>query len=141
MPQHRYRQSGQFKIYARVVRSCLSLSEDERLVLLFLLDRSVERGRSFAVLSLKELDVGIIRKKASKRVMVVQGTGLSPERVTTAIDALRGIGAITTYRQDANLSCHINEDWLHPDLPQQGQFALWGLNENDYIYPNCEDGE
>jgi len=141
MPNYRYGQSGQLKIYARTVRSCLSLPEDERLVMLFVLDRSVERGNSLAIISLKEFEGGIIRKKAGKRVTVVRGTGLAPERVTIAIDALREAGAITACRQGSNISCYINEDWLHPDLPQQGQFALWSVNESDYIYPNCEDGE
>ena len=141
MPHHRYCQSGQFKIYARTVRSCLSLPEDERLVLLFVLDRIVERGNSFAVISLKEFEIGVIRKKAGERRPVIRGTGLSPERVALAIDALREIGAIRAHGRASNISCYINEDWLHPELPQEGPLAMWGLTESDYEYPDGDDQE
>ena len=141
MPHYGYSQSGQFKIYARFVRSCLSLSEDERLVLLLVLDRSVERGNSLAVISFKEFERGVVRKKAGNRSLVVRGTGLPWERVTLAIDALCEIGAITAYRQASSVSCHINETWLHPELPSQGPLAMLRLNESDYAYRDGDDCE
>lgn len=139
MPHHQYRQSGQFKIYSRIVRSCFSLSEDERLVLLFVLDRSVERGNSFATISLKEFESGIVRKSAGRRYVVVQGTGLPPERIIGAINALREIGAIQASGNGSTISCGINDDWLHSELPQQGKWAIWGLTERDYEYRDGED--
>ena len=138
MSQYRYKPSGQIKIYSRIVRGSLALPEDQRLVLLFVLDRSIERGNSLATISLKEFEGGIIRKKAGKRVTVVPGTKLPPERLIAAIDALRDAGAITISRREANIFCSINEDWLHPVLPRTGPYALWGVNERDYLYPNGE---
>ena len=140
MSQYGYSQGGQIKIYARIVRSCLSLPEDQLRVLLFVLDRTVERGKSIDVIPLKEFEIGVIRKKAGKRVRVVRGTGLAPERLNLAIDALCNAGAITVSRRGSNICCSINDDWLHPELPQKGQFALWNVNEADYIYSSCEDG-
>lgn len=135
MPNYRYQQSGQFKIYARTVRSCLSFPEDQRLVMLFVLDRSVERGNPLATISLKEFEHGIFRKVAGKRIMVVAGTKLPPARISAAIDALRDAGAITASRQGASMCCSINDSWLHSELPQGGRYSLWGVNEGDYIYP------
>ncbi|WP_148650936.1 hypothetical protein [Sphingopyxis granuli] len=141
MPHHGYRQSGQFKIYARTVRNCLSLPEDQRIVMLFVLDRSVERGKSLAMISLKEFECGIFRKKAGKRVIVVAGTKLPPARISAAIYALRDAGAITASRQGATICCSINDSWLHSELPQEGRYSLWGVNEGDYVYPGCNDRE
>lgn len=139
MPIYSYSQSGQFKTYSRIVRSSFSLPEDERLVLLFVLDRSVERGNSLAVITLGEFEKGVVRKKGGNHTLVVRGTGLSPDRITAAIDALRQIGAITASSRGSQISCHINEDWLHPELPQEGRWAMWGLTESDYAYRASDD--
>lgn len=138
MPHHRYSQNGQFKVYARFVRSCFSLDEDERLILLFIIDRSVERGKSTADITLKEFEGGIFRKRAGKRYMVVRGTGLPPQRITNAIDALVQIGAIQAYCNGPSFYCNINDGWLHPELPQQGPWAMWQLTESDYDYRSSE---
>jgi hypothetical protein len=134
MQQYRYHQSGKLKIYSRIVRSCFALSESERLVLLFIMDRSIERGRSFALIPMREFENGVTRKKDGKRVSVVRGTGLSSKQVAVAIDALQEIGAITASCGASQIFCHINEEWLHPDLPKKGKWAIWGLNESDYDY-------
>lgn len=82
---------------------------------------------------MKEFQRGVFRRQAGRDILVVPGTGLSAENVTGAIDALREAGAIITDKLGSLTLYQINEDWLHPTLPQTGKLAVWGLNESDYI--------
>ena len=131
----RYTERAQLKIYNRVVPSYFSLGEDERTVLLFILQRTVGWRRAWELISPKEFQNGAFRRKFGKRTLVIRGTGLPTDRVAQAIRALSKIGAIEVCEIGTKTAYRIVEDWCHADL--EG-FGIWGPNDNDYLYDEDE---
>ena len=136
-----YSERAQLKIYSRVIPSCFSLSEYERLVLLFILQRTVGWRKAWEVIAPREFEVGAFRRKAGQKIMIVRGTGLAPGRVIQAVQSLRTMGAIETHEYPSRTAYRVIEDWCHPDLPQEGDYAPWRVNEVEYRYSECANDE
>lgn len=130
----RYSQRAQLKIYNRIVPSCLALPERERLVLLFVLQRTVGWRKAWDLIYAKEFEIGAFRKNAGKKSMIVPGTGLPPDQVTQAIASLQAMGAVEAHGYGSRTAYRIVEDWCHPELPQGSNYEIWKVNESEYIY-------
>ena len=131
---------GQLKIYQRTVNSAFSLGDEERLVLLFVLERTIRWGRVWERISESEFFNGVFRRRNGQRMMVVRGTRVSAAALDRAIASLRQMEAIETHTTPSGTSYRINESWRHPELLTMGNLDLWDLNESDYVYPE-ERGE
>lgn len=131
---HGYTGLGQLKIYERTVNNAFSLSEDERLVLLFILERTVRWRTEWAYISEREFSNGVFRWRGGARRIVVRGTNLTGHALRRAIATLRQMGAIVTDTDPAGTGYRINENWRHPELISMGGLDLWDLNESDYHY-------
>lgn len=128
---YNYTTLGELRIYSRIVRSSMCLPENERLVLLFILDRTVGWHRVWETISLSQFANGVNRHRGGSRVVVSRGTRLSPSEVTEALERLESLGAITADHWGPELAFKINENWLHPDLRSLG---MWELSEEDFDY-------
>ena len=138
---HRYTELGQLKIYQRTLNSAFSLSDEERLVLLFILERTVRWKREWAYISEKEFSNGVFRRREGTRRIVVRGTGLPADALDRAIASLRQMGAIEMATNAAGAGYRIKENWRHPELISMGPLNLWDLNEGDYNYDEGADGD
>lgn len=138
---HSYSERGQLKIYQRTLNSAFSLSNNERLVLLFILERTVRWKRAWEYISEREFSNGVFRRQEGARRIVVRGTRLSAEAVDRAIASLRQMGAIETDTNPAGKGYRINENWRHPELISMGHLNLWDLSEGDYEYDEGAGGE
>lgn len=131
---HKYTEIGQLKIYNRIVRNSFLLPYEQQVTLLFVLDRTVGWKKSHSSISISEFEHGVFREKSNSRTLIVPGTGLPPERVTLALGALKGSGAIEVDQVKSNTWYGINEEWHHPDFSPASSWQPWTLNESDYVY-------
>lgn len=136
-----YSERGQLKIYNRIVPSSLALPEAERLVLLFILQRTVGWRKAWEVIAPKEFENGAFRRIAGQKVMIVPGTGLRTEQVIQAVEALKTMGAVEAYYYRARNAYRVVEDWCHPALPPHGDRAVWTVRETDYVYSEQANDE
>lgn len=118
---------GELKIYSRTIRSAMCLPEEERLVLLFILDRTVGWHRVWETISPSQFADGVSRRG----LVVGRGTGLRSAEVDDALQHLQTLGAIRVERHGRAIAYKVDEYWLHPDL--QG-YGMWELNEGDFEY-------
>lgn len=136
-----YKERGQLKVYQRTLNSAFSLGNDERLVLLFILERTVRWRTEWAYISESEFSNGVFRRREGIRGIVVRGAALPPEKFERAITSLCEMGAIETHSTGLKTSYRINENWRHHELLEMGRLNLWDLNETDYEYAQeCDEG-
>ena len=128
---YRYTEVGELKIYTRTVRSALCLSELERVVLLFILDRTIGWHKVWDTISSAQFVSGVIRRGGQR---VASGTRLTTSQINEALSCLRESEAIELDRSRGKVAFKINEYWCHPDLRDCG---MWELHENDYDYDNA----
>ena len=129
---YRFTERGQLKIYNRIVSSSFSLPDHERLVLLFILDRTVRWRKVFAFISMPEFQNGVFRR----RRVVVRGTGLAPELIEQALENLERTGAIDSIRTMSGMAYCINETWCDRDLLER-----WEINDDDLVRDDQADEE
>ena len=135
---YRYSERGQLKIHSRVNRCSLFLSEEERLVLLFILDRTIGWRKVWATISCSQFVNGVIRRSGEGAIRVASGTRLTPSQVDGALTRLLEGGAIEIERFAGKVAYKINEYWCHPSLQEVG---MWELNESDYDYDEDTGGK
>jgi hypothetical protein len=127
-----YDRVGELKIYTRIVRSVMCLTEQERLVLLFILDRTIGWHRVWETISEQEFIGGVFRRRGGHKLTVVRGTGLSRSQLRGALVSLQHLDAITLGRLGSRTEYKINEYWCHPDVRQ---CAMWNVGEGNFEYP------
>lgn len=128
-----YGLSGQLKFYNRVIRSIFLLSEEERLVLLFVLDRTIGWKKAAARISMNDFQAGVFRRVNKLRTLVAPGTGLEPEQIMQAITNLVERGALQMESYNREVWYGIDEDWCHSVI-RGSKFEPWRLVESDYVY-------
>ena len=128
---YKYSELGELKIYTRIVRSSLFLLEEERVVLLFILDRTIGWHKVWNTNSSGQFVGGVKRRRKGKRVVVASGTHLTSDQVNGALMRLLEREAIEIERFGKKVAYKINEYWCHPDLQELG---MWEVNESDFDY-------
>ena len=137
----RYNERAQLKIYNRIVASFFCLPEDERLVLLFILQRTVGWGKAWKTISPQDFSTGVFRGDAGQRNVIIGGTGLASDRVTQALRSLQGMGAVEAHELGRQTIYRIIEDWCHPELPTEGRYRIWSVHESEYAYDEAANQE
>ncbi len=132
-----YNQLGQLKIYTRTVRSALCLPEPERVVLLFILDRTIGWRKVWDSITSGQLVSGVMRRKEGRAVVVTSGTRLTASQINETLERLLERKAIEIERFGDRADYKINENWCHPDLRGLG---MWELNDSDYDPDEGADG-
>lgn len=127
-----YDRLGELKIYTRVVRSVICLTEQERLVLLFILDRTIGWHRVWAFISEREFIGGVFRRRGGRKLTVARGTGLTRSQLSGALESLQQLDAIQLGRLGNRTEYKINEYWCHPDVLE---FEMWNVGEGNFKYP------
>lgn len=128
---YKYSKLGELKIYNRVCRSLLFLSEEERLVLLFILDRTIGWHKVWSTISSAQFVGGVVSRRGKRAIVRAKGTRLTSDQVEEALTRLRDRGAINIDRFGAKVAYKINEYWSHPGLDASG---MWRVEESDFEY-------
>jgi len=126
---YRYTTLGQLKISTRTNRNAFCLPHAERLVLMFILDRTIGWHNVWATISLRQFVKGAFRRKNGRDCLLVRGTGLTFNEVEMALTRLRERDAIEIERFGRRIAYKINELWCHPDLTR---LKMWEINNSDY---------
>jgi hypothetical protein len=136
---YKYTERGYLKIYNRVVRNALSLGATERVVLLFILDRTAGWRKVTEEISDEEFLGGVFRGLRGQKHVIVRGTGLEASELSEAITNLQQMGAIAVDRVGSKSLYRIEEGWCHPEITRERRWRPWEFNEADYHYPEGQD--
>ena len=135
---YKYRPLAELKIYSRIVCSSLFLREDERVVLLFILDRTIGWHNVWETISTTQFANGVITRRRGCDVVAGSGTALTSDQVNAALTRLERRGAIEAETFRGKVAYKIEEHWCHPDLEELG---MWELNDSDFDYEEDTGGE
>lgn len=135
---YKYTELAELKICTRTNRNSFCLPEAERLVLMFILDRTIGWHRVWEFISNRQFVDGVSRRRRGRDVLVIRGTGLMSGQVDEALTCLLERNAIAIGQFGRKMAYKVNEHWCHPDLEDQ---RMWEVNESDYRYADDQTGE
>lgn len=128
---YKYTMLGQLKIYNRTNRGSFSLPDIDRIVLMFILDRTVGWRKVWERISPSEFINGVKRRRSGRVILMVNGTNLTPDQLDGAIAGLQERGAIKILNINGIKFYKVSEDWSPTALEASG---MWELGEGDYDY-------
>ena len=128
---YEYTTLGQLKIYNRTNRNSFSLPDTERIILMFILDRTVGWRKVWEKISPSEFVSGVKRRRGQRIIVIVNGTHVTPDQLNEALIGLEERGAIEILHIRGKTFYKISDEWSPSELEGSG---MWELGEGDYDY-------